>query len=240
MIETTKEMRYMYCSSCGVKLADTEEKCPLCGLEAYHPKIQREVLQKNYPVDLYPEKEVSPWGIKMLILVCFVLPLIVVLLCDLPVHGEITWSGYVIGALILAYTSVVLPYWFRNPNPVIFVPIGFAVACLYLWYINYATQGDWFMTLAFPVVGFFCIVVETVVTLLRYIRRGRLYIFGGAITATGLFLPVMELLIDITFGVKYYYWSFYPLGVLVLVGSFLIFLGICRPAREVMERKFFL
>lgn len=230
----------MYCILCGVKLADTEEKCPLCGTKVYHPQLQREVTHKNYPADLHPQKEVSPWGIRMLVLGCFVLPLIVVLLCDLPVHHEITWSGYVIGALLLVYATFILPNWFKKPNPVVFVPIVFAVACLYLWYINYAVRGDWFLTLAFPVVGFFCIVVETVVTLTRYIHRGRLYIFGGAITATGMFLPVMELLIDITYKVQYKYWSFYPMGVLVLVGFFLIFLGICRPAREVMERKFFL
>ncbi len=230
----------MYCISCGVKLADTEAKCPLCGLKVYHPEIRQTVTERNYPADLYPTKEVSPWGIKMLVLAAFLLPLIVVLLCDLPVHKEITWSGYVIGALILVYSAAVLPFWFKKPNPVIFVPIGFTVACLYLLFINYAVQGDWFLTLAFPVTGFFCIALETVVTLTRYIRRGRLYIFGGVITAIGLFFPVMELLIDITFAVKYYYWSFYPMGVLVLVGCFLIFLGICRPAREVMERKFFL
>lgn len=230
----------MYCISCGVKLADTEEKCPLCGLKVYHPEIRYSATHRNYPAENYPAKEVSPWGIKMLVSVCFLLPLIVVLLCDLPVRGEITWSGYVIGALVLVYSALVLPFMFKNPNPVVFVPICFVVAGLYLWYINYAVQGNWFFTLAFPVTGFFGVAVETVVTLIRYIRRGRLYIFGGVIAATGLFLPVMELLIDITFDVKYYYWSFYPMGVLFLVGCFLIFLGICRPAREIMERKFFL
>lgn len=230
----------MYCVSCGVKLAHTEEKCPLCGTVVCHPDFMIKSNQCNYPADIHPEKEVSPWGIKMLILVCFLLPVIIVLLCDLPVHKEITWSGFVIGALIWVYVCLILPFWFRDPNPVVFIPVSFAASCLYLLYINYAVQGDWFMTLAFPIVGFYCIVVETIVTLMRYIRRGRLYIFGGAITAVGLFFPILELLIDITFQVKYYYWSFYPMGVLVLLGFFLIFLGICRPAREIMERKFFL
>lgn len=230
----------MYCISCGAKLADSEEKCPLCGLKVYHPEITKMPADRNYPANLYPVKQVSPWGIKLLILSVFLIPLVIVLLCDVPVHGELTWSGYVIGAMVLAYTVLLLPFWFKNPNPVVFVPIGCTVACLYLFYINYSVQGDWFLTLAFPVTGFFCLVLETVVTLTRYIRRGRLYVFGGVIIAVGLFLPVMELLIDITFGVKYYYWSFYPMGALVMVGGFLIFLGICRPAREVMERKFFL
>ncbi len=231
----------MYCASCGVKLSDTEKKCPLCGLKAYHPEIPRPEAESNYPAHLYPEQEVSPWGIKVLILTVFMLPLITVILCDIPIHGRVTWSGYVIGALILLYTATVLPFWFRKPNPVIFVPIAFAVACLYLLYINYAVEGDWFLSFAFPVTGFFALILTAIVTLLRYIRRGRLYIFGGAIMAIGLFIPVMELLMVITFeSVHYIYWSFYPMAVLVLFGGFLIFLGICRPAREMMERKFFL
>lgn len=231
----------MYCISCGVKLADSEKNCPLCGLEVYHPKLPRTVAEGLYPAHLYPKKEVSPWGLRMVILTVFLLPLLTVLLCDLPVHGQITWSGYVIGALVLLYTIVVLPFWFKAPNPVIFVPIDFALIGVYLLYINYAVEGSWFLSFAFPVTGFFGLLVTAITTLTRYVHRGRLYVYGGAIMATGLFIPVMELLMYITFDrVSFTYWSFYPMGALVLFGGFLIFLGICRPAREMMERKFFL
>ena len=231
----------MYCISCGVKLADSEKACPLCGLEVYHPKLQRMVTEGLYPAHQYPPKEVSPWGIRVLVLTVFLLPLLVVLLCDLPAHGQITWSGYVIGALILLYTAIVLPFWFKAPNPVIFVPIDFALVGVYLLYINYAVGGRWFLSFAFPITGFFALVVTAVVTLTRYVRRGRLYIYGGAAVAVGLFIPVMELLMYLTFDrVNFTYWSFYPMGAMVLFGGFLIFLAICRPAREMMERKFFI
>ncbi len=231
----------MYCISCGVKLADSEKKCPLCGLLVYHPDVKQPEGERLFPVNQNPPKEVSPWGIKLIILTVFLLPLITVLLCDLPVHGRITWSGYVIGALIFLYITAVLPYWFQTKNPVIFVPVDFAVACCYLFYINFASDGTWFLTFALPVTGFFCLLVTAIVTLYRYVRRGNLYIFGGAFTLVGLFMPVMELLLSVTFqGIVFRGWSFYPLGALVLFGGFLIFLGICRPARELMERKFFL
>lgn len=231
----------MYCISCGIKLADSEKNCPLCGLEVYHPKLQRTVSDSPYPAHQYPPKEVSPWGMRVLLLTVFLLPAITVLLCDLPIHGEITWSGYVIGALILSYTAVILPFWFKAPNPVIFIPIDFALVGVYLLYINYTVGGSWFMSFAFPVTGFFALIVTAVVTLNRYVRRGRLYIYGGAIAATGAFIPIIELLLAVTFDrVHFTYWSFYPMGALVLFGGFLIFLGICRPAREMMERKFFI
>jgi len=231
----------MYCCSCGVKLSDAEVRCPLCGLEAYHPNLPRKTAQSPYPVELYPEKEVSPWGIRMIVLAAFLLPLITVLLCDLPLNGTVTWSGYVIGALVLLYVVAILPLWFRHPNPVIFVPIDFAAVGVYLLYINFAVAGNWFLSFAFPVTGFCLLLTTTVVTLRRYVRRGRMFVYGGAIAALGLFIPVMELLLYVTFdAIGFSGWSFYPMAVLVLFGGFLIFLGICRPAREMMERKFFI
>ncbi len=231
----------MYCIACGVKLADSEKKCPLCGTLVYHPDLKQPEGERLFPVNQEPPKEVSPWGIQVIILTVLLLPLLTVLLCDLPFHGRITWSGYVIGSLVFLYVVAVLPYWFKSHNPVIFVPIDFAVACGYLLYINYATNGNWFMTFAFPITGFFGLLVTAIVTLYRYVRRGRLYIYGGAAVLTGLFMPVMELFFSITFqNIGFIGWSFYPLGALCLFGGFLIFLGICRPARELMERKFFL
>jgi hypothetical protein len=51
---------------------------------------------------------------------------------------------------------------------------------------------------------------------------------------------LMEFLLGITFEkIQFIGWSFYPMVSLVLIGGLLIFLGICRPAREAMERKFF-
>ena len=31
----------MYCIQCGVKLADTEKQCPLCGTVVFHPDLPR-------------------------------------------------------------------------------------------------------------------------------------------------------------------------------------------------------
>ena len=41
----------MYCVNCGVKLADSERVCPLCGTKAYHPDIKPEFTDGPYPTD---------------------------------------------------------------------------------------------------------------------------------------------------------------------------------------------
>lgn len=231
----------MYCVNCGVQLADTEKQCPLCGVTAFHPQILRPEGESLYPGQAYPAQQVSPTGVLVILTALFLLPMITTLLCDLQINGCVTWSGYVIGALFLGYELFVLPFWFRKPNPVIFVPCAFAAVALYLLYINLAVQGNWFLSFAFPVTGGVGLIVTAVVTLMRYVRRGQLYIFGGAAVALGAFMPLVEFLSCLTFHVnRFTGWSLYPLTALVLLGGTLIFLAICRPARETMERKFFL
>ena len=231
----------MYCVNCGVKLADSEKACPLCGVVAFHPDISRPEGQRLYPAVEFKNQQVSPWGTLIIVTILFLLPLLSVLIADLQADREFSWSGYVIGALLVVYSTLVLPSWFKRPNPVIFTPIVFAMIALYLFYICFATGGSWFLSFALPVVGAIALICTTVITLLRYVRRGKLYIFGGAAIALGVFMPVMEHLLSITFqSITFIGWSYHPLLALVLLGGLLIFLAICRPARETMERKFFI
>ena len=231
----------MYCVNCGVKLADTEKRCPLCQTVVFHPDMRQNAAQPLYPEDLGPTGQVNSFVAQMIVAVAYLLAILVSLVCDLQIGNGLTWAGYVIGALLLSYLVLMFPSWFRKPNPVIFVPCDFAAVGLYLLYINLATGGQWFLSFALPVTGFVGLLITAVVVLRRYIRRGRLYVFGGAITALGVFMPLMEFLLSITFpSIGFIGWCFYPLIALVLMGGLLIFLAICRPARHAMARKFFI
>ena len=53
----------MYCIKCGVKLADSEKKCPLCGTVPFHPDIRMEEGEPLYPPDQYPRQQVNRKGI---------------------------------------------------------------------------------------------------------------------------------------------------------------------------------
>ena len=231
----------MYCIKCGVKLSDSEKECPLCGTRVYHPDIPQKEDEYTYPKNKYPKKEKRSLGFPIFATACALFPIIITLACDLRFNSAVTWSGYVVGAIILAYAVLILPRWFASPNPVIFVPCSFAAAALFLFYIDYVTQGGWFFPFALPVVAVTAVIVTAAVTLLRYLKKGKLYIFGGAIAAFGLFMPLLEYLIATVLGDgNMLGWSFYPMAALLLTGAFLIFLAICRPAREFVERKFFI
>lgn len=231
----------MYCINCGVKLADTEKICPLCGVTVFHPEISPPEGEPLYPRGRYPAAQVNSRIAVIILSTLFALPLFICLLCDLNINGTVIWSGYVVGALLLSYEMLILPLWFREPNPVIFVPCSFATLGLYVLYINFATGGRWFLSFALPVIGGIGLIVTTLVALLKYLRRGRLYIFGGALLALALFVPLIEFLLMITFDLpRFLAWSLYAAIPLTLFGLMLIVLAIHRPSREVMERKFFL
>lgn len=231
----------MYCVNCGVKLGDAEKSCPLCGTVAFHPDIHRSEGEPLYPENRLPAPQVSSRGAQIIATAIFLLPMLITFQCDLQINRAITWSGYVIGGLVTAYVIFVLPQWFVRPNPVVFCAVDFVTVGLYLLYINLAVDGDWFLSFAFPVTGAIGAICTAVMALLRYVRRGVLYIIGGALIALGCFMPLMEYLLVVTFEpIRFFGWSFYPLSALAVLGGMLIFLAINRRAREKMEKKFFI
>lgn len=230
----------MYCIKCGVKLADTEAKCPLCGTDPLHPDIQRSSVPPLYPKERHPGVRPKSGAINGSILFLFFLPLLITFLVDWQTDHRLSWFGFVAGALVLLYVSLALPRWFRKPNPVIFVPCSLVAVLGYLLYIDLATDGGWFLPFALPITAGIGLILCTVVVLLRYLRRGRLYIFGGAFMALGAWMPLTEFLLTITFHRAFVGWSVYPFAALFLLGGLLIYLAINRSAREMMERKLFL
>lgn len=227
----------MYCANCGVKLADTEKRCPLCGTEAYHPDIKRPEVDPLFPQDFVTKKELSKATIHIIILTLFLVPILVTLYADFYITKAITWSAYVVLSLLLAYVAIVLPLWFKKRSPAIFVPIDFVCVAFFLHYINYATNGNWFLTFAFPLVTYLGVVVTAFTVLLYYLRRGYLYIIGGFFIALGLFMDVIELFLMITFKTNFDGWSLYPMIPLVLMGLGMIAIAISRNARAVLARK---
>ena len=218
----------MYCIKCGVELADSEKVCPLCGTRVFHPDLPRSESEAPFPADnrVLPE-DVNRSGVLFILTALTLLPAVLCIVCDWRINGSIVWSGYAAGGVALLYITVVLPLWFRHPNPVIFVPVDFAAIALFLLYINFAVGGHWFLSFAFPVIGAVALLVTAVVTLMRYVPGG--------------LNVLIEFLLHITFGIEgIFVWSIYPLTVCVLLGVMLLVVAVCKPLRRSLHRKFFL
>lgn len=227
----------MYCVKCGVELADSESKCPLCHTPIYFPGYVPKEEEKPYPRFEKPET-VNPRGIYFILSFAFIIAAVISFVADLNMGGGITWSGYVLGGIGLFYVLFILPAWFKKYNPAIFIPVDFAAIGLYLCYINLATGGRWFISFALPITGIVTLVVSSITILSYYLKRGYLYIFGGALIGAGAFCPAIETLSIITFDQTPMLWSIYPLIALFLIGMMLIVIAIVKPFRESLCRIF--
>ena len=223
----------MYCVKCGVELADSEKKCPLCGTPVFHPDIPRNLSEPPFPPDkrIRPE-DVNLSGVLFVLTIAALLPALLCLLCDWRINGMLVWSGYAAGAIALLYVVILLPMWFRHATPVIFVAADFVAIGLYLLYIDFAVNGHWFLSFAFPVTGGAMLIACAAVTLLHYLRKGHLFVYAGTLIAIGGFAVLVEFLINITFHVSdTLVWSLYPLACSLIFGVTLIVIACCpQPA----------
>ena len=231
-----------YCIKCGVELGPGEEKCPLCHTPVCHPDVKVDPTEKPFPPQRRDREEpVNRSGVLFILTMLFAIPLSIALLCDLLLNDGLTWFPYVLGSMLFLYVVLVLPLWFHRPNPVIFVPVDFAALALLLLSIDLCTGGHWFLPFALPVTGGAMVIVTTVVALIRYVRRGYLYIAGGAIIATGGYTMLIELQLNNTFHIhSRLLWSYFPMAACFLLGMALIIVAICPKMRQSLHKKFFL
>ncbi len=227
----------MYCVKCGVKLQEGVESCPLCRTPVWNPEHETE--EAGYP-DRYPRahRESNAPAAIALTVVC-VTAIVVLLIVCLRLYGELRWGGYAIGGVALFYVVAVLPNWFRQPRGEVFLPVDHAAAALFVLYVCLKTDGHWFMSFAFPVILASCLLSTALICLLKYVRGGRLFIFGGLLLGVGAFTVLIEFFEHLSFGTSMFLWSLYPLTVFGAVGVFLLLAGMIPSLRQALEKRFF-
>lgn len=231
----------MYCIKCGVELSDGQKKCPLCGTEVYHPDFITEG-GETYPKTDTPPEKLDKKGLVLITTLLFQLPIVLSFVCDIAINLSVTWSDYVMGAIALLYLIVVAPMWFNRLNPALLISWDFIGTLLYLLYIDYRTQGGWFLTFALPLAFAFTAIIIPTVLLAKYLKRGVLYVYAGASTCFGAFFVLLEYLIAEQFmgGFTLFVWSIYPLAILFMIGVMLIILASCGPLLSSLKKKFFI
>ena len=232
----------MYCVNCGIKLAEGQKYCPVCNTRAYHPDIPQSDAHPTYPNKEFQSEEYNRRGLLFVITILWFIPFVLPVIFELAWHATVTWSGLVAGGVLLGYIVLILPFWFKNAPPIIFMGSDFAAILLYLLYIDLEQGGGhWFLSFAFPVTGVLGLICCAVVALCGYIRRGYLYIFGGATIALGAWTGLIEFLIWVTFGiVSPVFWSACSFTTLFVIGMLLIVIAIVKPLKESLRKKFFL
>ena len=231
----------MYCIKCGTQLSEGQTICPICETKVYHPDFDIPADKSTYPKKEFKSEEFNRKGFMLVITIIFLIPLFLPVLLELSWHHMIEWSGYVFGGVVLFYVSLILPSWFKHANPTIFVPVSMVSAILYVQYICWETAGEWFWSFAFPISISLTAIVSAIVTLLHYIKAGKLYIWGGFLIAFGIWTVLLEFFIRRAFGINIdFYWSVCTFAVFFIVGMLLIIIEIVKPVKETLRKIFYI
>ncbi len=230
-----------YCVHCGVKLADSEKRCPLCQTPVYDPaEPQRSAAPKPYPVRT-PEQELKRSKRFLLTLASLMLlaPAGLCLVIDLLISGGVSWSGYASGALIMLFLSVAVPL--AVPKYQIYFAIGTSFLCLngYLFLVERLSGSErWFFPIALPALALGALIITLITALLRLGWLNKLTFIAAAFAGCALECLAIEWLHSAAAQkAGEFVWSPFVLAPCIFISLSLFFINGNRSVREEVRRR---
>ena len=233
-----------YCVNCGVKLAASEEKCPLCNTVVMNPNDTGEPSKDSVYSHRYEEYQGRKINLKYLtqiILVIIGIGVIVQTLCDFLLSFNISWSLYGIGAFGLL-VCFALPILTKVKSPYIATMIDVVALALYIYMIAFMTHGElWYFEFYLPLHLLTCIYVFCMVIFLRKKRRNYFRAGGVSLLFVCLLLILIELLLDIFIvGKIYLIWSLCCAPPFVAIAILLLVIAAKPKLREEMSKRLYM
>ncbi len=231
-----------YCVHCGVKLADSEKRCPLCQTPVYDPaQPDRRAAPKPYPVRM-PEQELTRSKRFLLTLASLMLlaPAGLCLIIDLLITGSVTWSGYASGALVMLFlpaaAAVLAVARYQT-----YCAIGTAFLSLnvYLFLVERLSgSGSWFFPIVLPALALGTGIITLIVVLHRRGLLNKLTLIAAAFAGCALECLAIEWLhaaaVQKTGG---FVWSPFVLSPCLFISLSLLFINGNRSVREEIRRR---
>lgn len=233
-----------YCVNCGVKLAASEEKCPLCNTVVINPNETGENKKEavySHRFEEYPYKKINIKYLTQIILSVIAVGVFVQTLCDVLVTQSISWSLYAIGAFGLL-VCFALPVLTKLKSPYIATMIDIVALALYIYMIAIMTDGElWYYEFFLPLHVLTGIYVWCMVIFLRKKRRNFFRAGGTSLLFVCILLILIELLLDIYIvGKVYLIWSLCCAPLLLAIATLLLVIAARPKLREEMSRRLYM
>jgi hypothetical protein len=231
-----------YCVNCGVELADSEKRCPLCQVEVMNPRAPWvEPTERPYPHHLDNlMRRIDRRYFATLAGLLLIIPCVITLLLDLILGGGITWSAYPMGAAALVFIFVFLPFYFKKYHTLAFLSADCAAVLLYLLFIERMNGGHWFLRLGLPITTTASVCMILLALLFTKTGVSVLIKAGAILIAIGLFVVCAELFIDLAvYSAVKFTWSFYVLIPCVILGVMALVLEHRENMKERIRRRLF-
>ncbi|MDO4566414.1 MAG: DUF6320 domain-containing protein [Oscillospiraceae bacterium] len=233
-----------YCVNCGVRLEDSEERCPLCGVEVINPAAEP-LSKRSYP---YPRRietinrKLDKRIFTFVALMASLIPAAITLFYDaVGVGGGLSWSLYVVGALALALVVVLVPVNFPKLSAAVCLALDFAAATGYVWLIEHLAGGSWFLQLGLPICLSAAVAAITIALLCESGRvSGLLGTLALCLFITGLLALALEIIIDLwALGSLGLNWSVYVALPCALLAVIALLLRRRQRLKDEIRRRFY-
>ncbi|MBE5787240.1 MAG: hypothetical protein E7324_06830 [Clostridiales bacterium] len=230
-----------YCVHCGVKLGESEQRCPLCDTVVLDPRVPRDPsLPLAYPPHT-PEQEIrrSKRFLLSLAAVFLLFPSLLCLLIDYIPGTGLSWSIYPCGALILLFITAAI--FILLPRHRIYISLGMDFLALsgYLWMVEQVSDsGTWFLPIVFPALGAATVMLASLVISYRAKRLNKLTALAAVIVCIGLECILTELFCLLHFGGPFrFLWSPYVAAPCLFLCLALYVINSNQALREELRRR---
>ena len=230
-----------YCVHCGVKLGESEKRCPLCLTPVFDPAQPRDPsAPRPYPVHT-PEQELKRNKRFLLMLATFMLaaPALLCLLIDCMITGSITWSGYASGALLMLYFSAAVPLLAARHTAWWTVGTVFLSLNGYLFLVERLSQsGPWFFPIALPALALGTALAAALILLYRKEWLNLLTLIAALFVAVAAECVAIEWLHSLTVEAgRMLVWSPFVVAPCLFIALALAFINYNRAVREEVRRR---
>ena len=230
-----------YCVNCGVELAPSERSCPLCGVEVNNPRDPwKEPRRRPYPQTL--ERVLSGidrrYGVGLAAMLLLI-PALVKVALNLLISAAVTWSLYVVGAILCAFVVVLLPLAFSDFHPFLAICLDIAAVALYVGLICFLSDGDWYAGLALPLVLATGAALFGVTFAFTRKRLGALAKLGWLLLLVGLLTLGIECILGLYLDARWPMWSLLVLLPCLVLAAMLFFIESRQNLKDQIRRRLF-
>lgn len=228
-----------YCVNCGVKLASSEKKCPLCNTVVYNPNIKEDTYHPNYSDKIEKIKSINlRYIVKLSVIVLLILGIISVF-CDLIITKSISWSIYVICSIL--YLSCHLSFIMKKgiKIPMLLELVGSELFLLVITYLNDGLL--WYKYLAMPFIFILWLYVVLCIYLVKRKTKSLLRRIAICLMFSSITLIIIEILIDLYLrGVISLSWSIYAMLPISIISTLILILSFNRKLLDEIKQRVFI
>ena len=230
-----------YCVHCGVKLGESEKRCPLCNTVVIDPAQPHDpALPRAYPVRT-PEQEIkrNKHFLLRLAALLLLLPAFLCLFIDLLLGPGVTWSIYPSGALTLLFIATAVPILSPKFWDITSLAADFLALSGYLFLVEKTSEsGRWFFPIVLPALG----LAVLLLLLMAFIYHRKWLNKITFLAAIFLFIALECLGIEMilsNYGLGHiaFFWSPYVAAPCIFISLVFFFINGNRAVREEFRRR---